>query len=285
MVTSSVLSAAPAHELVHKSVEAATLVGGWTLLTEGLHFRVEVCWVKSRSRIFSASDFVDVVAVAETTRQVAVMVSHVGFGVPGDSAFVMTSLSVRCEAALSTMDEVERRSVTADARCYQVTKRGEALDTMTVHVTFAAAGGVVVARGTGDLRVLPLPVYRRLRGLSLPVHHLSNRTRVPPGEAGRTDLNDVVIGRDGNNLRMVIDTSHRGFYDHFYDHVPGMAIIEACRQAAVWHGRREQTAMQARFHAYLEIGPDPFLSVEHSTLDTVITLVQDGLAKATVAFE
>ncbi|WP_079126545.1 ScbA/BarX family gamma-butyrolactone biosynthesis protein, partial [Streptomyces sp. ERV7] len=112
--------------------------------------------------------------------------------------------------------------------------RGGKLSRLKVHWVLRRLGRLV-ATGSGQARVLSPGVYRRLRGdrtspgvsgyLPLPV---------PADLAGRTRAADVVLAPCPQERvwRLRVDTSHPTLFQRPNDHVPGMLLLEAARQAA-----------------------------------------------------
>jgi hypothetical protein len=58
---------------------------------------------------------------------------------------------------------------------------------------------------------------------------------VPPQTVGRISPTDVVLSPTGKPGRwqLRVDTAHPALFDHPLDHVPGMMLLEAARQATV----------------------------------------------------
>ena len=104
------------------------------------------------------------------------------------------------------------------------------------------AGGREFAHADGIARFLPPAAYaavRSRRATGTPAD------RSDPGQArpsmpeptlvGALRPEDLLIGLDasGRTRLLPADPYHPFFYDHYSDHVPGMVLIEAVRQAAV----------------------------------------------------
>ncbi|GGU32410.1 hypothetical protein GCM10010289_62120 [Streptomyces violascens] len=107
-------------------------------------------------------------------------------------------------------------------------------------------------------------VYARLRGIYSDVgwanaRALPVRAPVPAYQVGRRRDEDVVLSPSSeSSWQLRIDTSHRILFDHPVDHVPGMLLLEAARQAAQASVHRVTdavtvTGMQTRFLRYTEL--------------------------------
>jgi hypothetical protein len=161
-------------------------------------------------------------------------VAHAEFGAPADTLFVMWDLTVSVDpAALLLADAAE--PVEFDVVCSEIRRRGRGLRSMRTTMEFRRAGRFV-ARGTGSTGCTPPRAYRRLRAgrlnaLNTPVPLLAG---IAPRAAGRSRAEDVVLAPADRpcvwNLR--VDTGHPVLFPRPNDHVPGMVLFEAARQAA-----------------------------------------------------
>jgi hypothetical protein len=172
--------------------------------------------------------------VGETLRQASMVLAHAEFGAPADTHFVMWDMTVHLDpAALLLADAAE--PVEFDVVCSEVRRRGRGLHSMRTTMEFRRAGRLV-ARGTGSTGCTSPRAYHRLRAdrldaLDRPVPLLAG---IAPHTAGRLRAEDVVLApgdRPGVwNLR--VDTGHPVLFPRPNDHVPGMVLFEAARQAA-----------------------------------------------------
>jgi hypothetical protein len=174
----------------------------------------------------------DPLMVAETIRQVGILLAHAELGVPLGYQFLMSDLAVslnhqhlRIGAAPATVEmditfaEARERRGCHTGGCYEVVIRN---------------GGQVVATGSAAYSCVSPAVYGRLRGeLSGTVAPLT--APVPPQSVGRMSPTDVVLSPLGEPDRWTlrVDTRHPVLFDHPVDHVPGMLLTEAARQATI----------------------------------------------------
>ncbi|MZF87136.1 ScbA protein [Streptomyces sp. SID5643] len=176
----------------------------------------------------------DPMIVGETLRQASMVLAHAEFGAPADTHFVMWDLTVDVDpAALLLADAAE--PVEIDVVCSEIRRRGRGLRSMRTTMEFRRAGRFV-ARGTGSTGCTPPRAYRRLRAGRLnawntPVPLLAG---IAPQAAGRSRAEDVVLApadRPGVWI-LRVDTGHPVLFPRPNDHVPGMVLFEAARQAA-----------------------------------------------------
>lgn len=245
-------------ELVHRPDAADAFPVEWTRLAEH-HYLVAADWPAGH-RFFAPlpGGVQDPLLVAETTRQTAMMLAHAEYGVPAGHHFVMWDM----EYALATADfDLSDASGRIDVvvECSEVQMRARSLAGMRVRLTFRR-GGRLLATSAGSLSCTSERAYRRLRGDKLaaagdPVPLLDG---VPPERVGRRDPGDVVLApaEDGSGWRLRLDTAHPTLFARANDHVPGMVLLEAARQAAVAlapEGRFVPASLTIAFHRYAEL--------------------------------
>lgn len=167
----------------------------------------------------------DLVLVAETLRQAVILTAHRYYDVPLDHAFLMRGLAVQLTGAgggrAPVPAEIDVRIAVDGVRAGS---RG--VRAFRAHLTFVH-DGVVVARGTGDLQVLEDRLYARMRPAAVRSDALTRTPRMPRGVR-------LVPAPSSTRLTwcLEMDLDHPVFFDHPLDHVPGMLLIEAARQAA-----------------------------------------------------
>ncbi|MFJ5729131.1 ScbA/BarX family gamma-butyrolactone biosynthesis protein [Streptomyces paradoxus] len=221
-------------ELAHRPTETDVFPARWTRISD-TRFRFTAYWPAAHPFFGPVDDrHQDPMIVGETLRQASMVLAHAEFGAPADTHFVMWDLTVRVDpAALLLADAAE--PVEFDVVCSEIRRRGHGLRSMRTTMEFRRAGRFV-ARGTGSTGCTPPRAYRRLRAdklnaLDTPVPLLAG---IAPQSAGRARAEDVVLApadRPGVwNLR--VDTGHPVLFPRPNDHVPGMVLFEAARQAA-----------------------------------------------------
>ncbi|MEU9982393.1 ScbA/BarX family gamma-butyrolactone biosynthesis protein [Streptomyces sp. NPDC050856] len=220
-------------ELCHRvRVEDAFAVG-WTELGPN-RFLVRAVW-PTRHPFFAPlpGGLHDPLLVVETMRQSAMAVLHAGYGVPLDHHFLLTDLDYACRpeglAADGAATEVDVE-VTVSEPEYS----GRSLTRLRVDWALRRSGRGI-ATGTGGGRLTSPRVYRRLRGdRAHPVTWHPTAEPADPGRVGRARVEDVVVspGPREDEWELRADTRHRTLFQRPNDHIPGMLLFEAARQAA-----------------------------------------------------
>lgn len=174
--------------------------------------------------------------LAETLRQLGIYLPLHYFGVPAAAHMVVTDLYFDIDPA----HEPEAGFGATDIVCLidepQVRTDHGAVTGLRLEVGFLAAGAHF-ARGGGGVRFLDEDWYAGLRGAA-------RRCRMPdpapglvrpsPADVAVSGAPDVLIALDdGGVVVSPADPRHPFFFDHPSDHVPGMVLLEAVRQAAV----------------------------------------------------
>jgi hypothetical protein len=222
-------------ELVHRAAVAEVMLTGWERLGD-THFAVTAQWPRGHS-FFTPVDggHHDPLIAAETIRQAGALLSHAEFGVPFGHQFLMEELTLtvcpeelwigRAPAALEL-----------DVTCKEVRKRGKRLTGMCYETTVLREGRPA-AEGRISFSVVAPAVYRRLRPervFSAGHRAIALTAPLAPQSVGRLSPADVVLSPTGdpNRWQLRVDTRHPVLFDHQVDHVPGMVLLEAARQAA-----------------------------------------------------
>ncbi|MFC9888368.1 ScbA/BarX family gamma-butyrolactone biosynthesis protein [Streptomyces pilosus] len=251
-------------ELAHRPRAEDVFPAAWVRLAED-RFRVTAHWPAAHS-FFGPVDsrHQDPMIVGETLRQTSMALAHAEFGAPADTHFVMHDLEVSTDpAALLLADAAE--PVTVDVVCSEVRRRGRGLNGMRTTMEFRRAG-LLVARGTGSTGCLSPAAYRRLRGsrsavvdgARIPLPAPVPPAPVPPALVGRHRARDVVLApadRPGSWL-LRVDGRHPVLFPRPNDHVPGMVLFEAARQAAAAASGRLPflpSELCVRFSRYAEL--------------------------------
>ncbi|MCX5139889.1 MULTISPECIES: ScbA/BarX family gamma-butyrolactone biosynthesis protein [unclassified Streptomyces] len=274
-------------QLVHRTDRQDVFPTGLTRLTD-TQFSVSAHWPRDH-RFFSPVDgrHQDPLLIAETMRQTTMLIAHDQFGVPVGDAFVMwelryTSVSGRLELGDDPWD------ITVDVSCSRIRRRGRSLGSMHLELLLHRHG-TVLASGGGRISCTSAGVYQRMRGhraavLGTPIPLLP---AVAPSTVGRTSERDVVLAPapDPGTWLLRLDTRHPTLFGRPNDHVPGILLLEAARQAAhaIAPGRTFlPTEMQADFLQYVEldrpclIEATPLPADEESPAGVLIRAVQDG---------
>ena len=214
----------------------------------------------------------DLLLMLEIARQAGTIYGHVRLAIPGETAFVMSELRVEVvdlgalrqgEGPAELVFEVpfgeERRDRRGRVRRYMLIGAG-------------SIDGRPAMELSGEALLIPEALYERMRTVEVGAGAGADGAPAPdpvePASVGRRSPRNVVVGdavRVGGELRcaLIADAAHPTFFDHPLDHVPGMLMLEAARQAALLHvgglgWPPEQSVLDAcvaRFSRYAALSP------------------------------
>lgn len=229
-----------APEQVHKASAAEVLLAGVDRLGEN-HFSVAALWPRNGFLGHSAERVTaDPLLLAETVRQCAIVLSHRFHGVPAGHRFVLCEMDFGWEGPMPAVGD-RPLPVELDIRC-AATVTGPHRFGMRLDAVFFVDGR---RRARAGLRweVLTPRRYAALRSRRRSAAEAG--TALPPGTAGvplppmavgYRDERDVLLsalpGTDAGWL-LRLDRSHPVLFDHENDHISGMTLLEAFRQAAL----------------------------------------------------
>ncbi|MER5861921.1 ScbA/BarX family gamma-butyrolactone biosynthesis protein [Kitasatospora sp. NPDC002040] len=202
-------------------------------------FTVAAQW--PRAHVFyrpGADGKCDPVLWLETVRQAGVYVAHRFYGVPISHQFVLAGAEFTIEDPQAPQYGATPHTVSLDVtlqppaqdrrhfvveleavvridgrRCGRVAMRGQAVDTRRYSV----------------LRRRNAPSSDSLTPFDRPA-----QVPLPPAAVGRQHEWDVVLAAwpdRADSWQLSLDPQHSVFFDHATDHLPGMALVEAFRQA------------------------------------------------------
>ncbi|MEV6166110.1 ScbA/BarX family gamma-butyrolactone biosynthesis protein [Streptomyces sp. NPDC052052] len=224
----------PRH-LVHRTDPEDVFPTGWMAQTD-TQFSVSARWPRAH-RFFTpvSGRHQDPLLIAETMRQTTMLLAHGAFGVPVGDHFVMWELAYVSEPDRLLLGQ-EPWDITVDVACSRIRRRGGSIGSLHVELLLHRLG-TVLARGGGRISCTSAKAYHRLRGdrqgvIGAPIPLLP---AVAPAEVGRTDEGDVVLapGPRRGVWQLRLDTGHPTLFARPNDHVPGILLLEAARQAAV----------------------------------------------------
>ncbi|MER7000744.1 ScbA/BarX family gamma-butyrolactone biosynthesis protein [Streptomyces sp. NPDC000410] len=243
------LTAAPAHvtvphfpsltstvprELVHRAGVAEVMLTGWERVDDS-HFTV-AAQLPRRHCFFAAIDGChDPLLLAETIRQAGILLAHAEFGVPLGHQFLMWDLTVDMNREHMLVGSTPA-SLDILITCTDIKRRGSSLSGLHYEAVILRDSRVA-ATGSATFTCTSPAVYRRLRaariGDGTPTA-LPLTSPAAPHDVGRVFSTDVVLSPvpEPDCWQLRVDTRHPVLFDHPVDHVPGMLLLEAARQAA-----------------------------------------------------
>jgi 2-oxo-3-(phosphooxy)propyl 3-oxoalkanoate synthase len=259
------LTATVPRQLVHRAAVAETFLTGWERKGTD-RFTLFAQWPRAHQlHVSSDRSAYEPLLVAETVRQCGALLAHSAYEAPLDHCFVLQELrvtthpehlavgAVPAEPALDvTVVDVRHRAGRPIAFAYDTAVR---------------LGGERVATAHLAVNWISEPVYRRLRGgrTTDSVWALPLPPGLPPTAVGRALPTDVVLAPPArpDRWQLRVDTAHPVFFDHPLDHVPGMLLLEAARQAARTRaaGPRSTASFHAVFHRYVELDQAAWIEV------------------------
>ncbi|MFC6067211.1 ScbA/BarX family gamma-butyrolactone biosynthesis protein [Streptomyces ochraceiscleroticus] len=257
---SAALTTTVPREYVHRSSVTEVFLTGWRGRGPGA-WTVDAQWPRAHSFYGPAHGMHDPVMLVETVRQAGLLLNHVGHGIPLGHPVIWGSMQYIVDP-----EALEVAATPADVEVHvndhDIVRRGSRLSGM--RQTFdAIRDGRHLGRVECTFTCHAPAVYRRLRGSYADLDHTLARVIPPaapvsPALVGRDRTADVVLSPTGEAGRWQLrtDTTHPVLFDHPVDHVPGMLLVEAARQAAyatVGHGHSTAVAMDCSFVRYAEL--------------------------------
>ncbi|MGX9884230.1 ScbA/BarX family gamma-butyrolactone biosynthesis protein [Streptomyces sp. NPDC002276] len=222
--------------LVHRKSIAEVLLTDGLALDEG-RYLLAAQWSRSHTTFRPGSgDRHDPLLIAETLRQGCLYLCQRFLGVPRRSRAVIKTIGFRLDPATEPVVGYGATDVTCRATVYDV-RRVEGLPypvALSLRLELAA-GDAEFGSAEGRARILTEDEYGALRGAragALPPPGEDVR-RLPPAAVSASASGGVMVARDGTgSLRVApADLRHPLFFDHPSDHIPGMVLLEAARQA------------------------------------------------------
>ncbi|MEU9481045.1 ScbA/BarX family gamma-butyrolactone biosynthesis protein [Streptomyces sp. NPDC048191] len=268
--------------LVHKSDPAEVLLTRWCRTAPDC-FQVVAHWPGAHPFYTAASGSYEPLLVSETIRQLFPLLCHAAYDVPFGHHLVWERYDYSLEPGALRPGPA---ALELRVACRDLVRRRDRLAALTMRVELVREG-VVQARARSRFTVQAPAVYDRLRGeradaAGAMAAALPAPRPVRPDTAGRDHAEDVVLAPADrpDRWRLRVDTRHRKLFDHAVDHVPGMLLLEAARQAAQAVRRPERVlpvAMETAFHRYVELDRPCWIEAASPAPDTVrVTARQDG---------
>ncbi|MFF5315747.1 ScbA/BarX family gamma-butyrolactone biosynthesis protein [Streptomyces massasporeus] len=222
-------------ELVHRASVSEVMLTDWARVDDE-HYTLAAQWPRGHSFFTNVDGCHDPLIAAETIRQAGILLAHAEFGVPLGHHFLVSDLSVHVEPRHIGVDWTPA-TLELQVTCSEVKLRGKNLLGFRISVEIRRDGRLA-ATGGGSLTCVTPRVYQRLRAGRLREDGMPQVIQLTAPEApqvvGRNSPTDVVLSPIGqpNRWQLRVDTRHPVLFDHMVDHVPGMVLMEAARQAA-----------------------------------------------------
>lgn len=220
--------------LVHRAAVSEVLVTG-VRYGEGGGHRVGAQWPRGHSYYGPvAGRWHDPMIFAETIRQACVLLAHQTLDVPIGHSFLTLAHSFAILADGARIAD-QPAHVILEVSLHNVVRRRGNVSSFACSID-AYRDGERIGIGDSVANCVTPAVYKRLRAHRLgAVPSLDMPAPVRPELVGRNSASDVVLSRplDDGTCILRFDASHPILFDHPVDHVPGMVVMEAARQAAL----------------------------------------------------
>lgn len=220
-------------EYVHRAAVSEVFLTHWETDSTDC-FSVTAQWPRGHALFIPAGGYQDPLLLVESVRQTGALLAHAEYGVPFGHQFLMWNMSFSADpealAAGPSPTEVVLRT-----ECHDIVRRGRNLSSMRYRAT-VERDGAPLAMATAAFSCTSPSVYRRLRGDAPTASSVPMPVGIAPETVGRAGSRDVVLAaadpHTAHRWQLRVDTAHPIFFDHPVDHVPGMLLLEAARQAA-----------------------------------------------------
>lgn len=290
------LTTTVAKEYVHRAALSEVFLTGWEK-TGTDTFTVRAQWPRSHSFYVPEHGMYDPLLLCETVRQTFPLLTHVAYDVPFGHQLSWSRLqySITPQALRmgSSPAEVEVHAVFSDIRYHRSLP---AMMSMHLEVIRDGSPAAVVSTRFGCHSPA---VYQRLRagrGNAAEIFASAPQPQEPVSRTsvGRLRKQDIVLSpaQSPGRWQLRVDTGHPVLFDHPVDHVPGMVLLEAVRQAGhasqpSW-GTLIPTSMDISFHRYVEFDEPCWIEAEQvdegPTADTRRTIRVNALQGGAFAF-
>ncbi|MEO3977599.1 ScbA/BarX family gamma-butyrolactone biosynthesis protein [Streptomyces sp. CAU 1734] len=293
------LTTTVAKEYVHRAALSDVFLTGWS--TSGPDaFTIEAQWPRRHSFYASDSGLYDPLLLCETIRQTLPLLTHTAYGVPFGHQLSWSRFRYAVNPHAMRVERTPAE-LKLHVNCTNITYRRDLPVALSMHYEVTRGDNLLAVASTVFNCHSPA-VYQRLRGGRAGTRVFWEMPRpgspLPPERCGRTGVQDVVLSPSSEPARwqLRVDTEHPVLFDHPVDHVPGMLLLEAARQAA--HacapdgGPRWPASMNVHFRRYVEFSSPCWITAEAVPPQTEgrdkgvrVDAVQDGVPvfDATVA--
>ncbi|MFE4972419.1 ScbA/BarX family gamma-butyrolactone biosynthesis protein [Kitasatospora sp. NPDC056651] len=283
------LTSTVAKEYVHRACHAEVFLTGSEQLNDTT-FAVTAQWPRAHT-FFSTPDGTghDPLQAAETIRQAGIYLAHTRFGIPLDHKFMMWNLDYTT-LPNQLLIGAAPTDLTLEVQLLAQPRRIRTTVDFTLE-TVVRRGPHLAATGCARFTTIPDSTYQRLRrgrhDAGLPSASAVTSEPLPPARVGRLRPCDVVLtpADAPGSWHLTPDFWHPILFDHANDHIPGMVLLEAARQAANALSSPvtvTPTAAATTFHQYAEHDAPTMITArqtpgeDQDALTTTVTGHQHG---------
>lgn len=243
-------------ELVHRTAVSEVYLTGMERIGAD-RFALYAQWPRLHYFYSVADGQTEAAMVIETFRQATVYIAHRGYDVDLDSNFLLPELHLTGRA-LSRHDPSRPADLTLYCSATELKSSAGALTFMNVAAD-VSVDCVTIAEVQAGARIVKRAAYARYRGQRADVEGTLPRLKgVSPHLIGRTSETSVLLGAPMGHRQwqLNVDLSDPVFFDHYVDHIPGVALLEAARQTIALVTQRPRIdfwRVDASFHAMVEL--------------------------------
>ncbi|MFG2585870.1 ScbA/BarX family gamma-butyrolactone biosynthesis protein [Streptomyces malaysiensis] len=253
---------------VHKAAHSEVLLTSWHRRSAD-EYTATAQWPRTHAFYRPAHQLHDPMLFVETARQAIPLLSHVAYDVPFGHHLIWEHFSYSL-ALENLRNSAEPAELVLHLSCTGIERRRGNFAAMTLQLR-AERDGQHLGTAESHFTSHSPAIYRRLRGAHGEAHSALAAARPPaegilPHLVGRRLPEDVVLASTGRSDRwqLRVDTEHPSLFDHPVDHVPGMLLLEAARQAA--QAVRAPlpavaVGMETAFHRYVELDAPCWIQV------------------------
>ncbi|MDQ2881454.1 MAG: hypothetical protein M3Y48_09515 [Actinomycetota bacterium] len=251
-------SATVARHLVHRRAVSEVLLTDWCR-TGADAFVCAAQWSRSHSFYRVRNGRHDPLLLAETIRQVGLLLCHEAYQVPPEHRFLMDRMAYDADLDGLWVGAAPAEIVLV-VRAQELRRRTRSASAVRLDVEFLR-DDVSIGWGAGWVRCIGPLLYKRIRSpqrLQV-ISRQQQPAPVPPAEIGLLEADDVVLGQcwQPGEWPLRILTEHPVLFDHPLDHVPGMLGLEGMRQAGravLGWPDAQLTTCDITFSRFIELG-------------------------------
>ncbi|MER5858141.1 MULTISPECIES: ScbA/BarX family gamma-butyrolactone biosynthesis protein [unclassified Streptomyces] len=269
-VRQPVLTTTVAREYVHRAALSEVFLTGWSKGGPD-SFTVTAQWPRSHSFYSSEHGLYDPLLLSETVRQTGLLLMHVGYHMPFGHQISWSRLQYAINPQALRIEPTPAE-IELHVTCSDIKYQGKMPRTMVMHLEAVRAGSLL-AMASIRFNTHSPAVYQRLRaGRNTQEIFASVPEPIEPvsrAAVGRLRLQDIVLSptEDSARWQLRVDTSHPVLFDHPVDHVPGMLLLEAVRQAGhamdpAQAGAALPVSLDVSFNRYVEFDEPCWIEAE-----------------------
>jgi hypothetical protein len=176
----------------------------------------------------------DMLFYTELSRQASIALTHAYFNASLEDVFIFEGSAAALTNAAGRVSPTAE-TVELDIKVTETVRRRNTVSRAVADYA-ASIGGDLVFAGTGTWNIQPAALFRRLRRGTVErssVPAVQGAARGDSTSAGNVVISALERRGDAVSTSLIVDCTHRYFFDHPCDHVPGMLLLDGCAQMAL----------------------------------------------------